>query len=122
MTRLHAVVETPDYLADARSAELDGGERRRIIDYLAARPDAGVLIPGTGGTRKVRFAGRGRGKSGGYRVISFYSGPDLPVFLLNVFEKEDRIDLTAAERRAIRTELAGLVEDYRRGYQRRMGR
>lgn len=76
---------------------------------------AGDVIPGTGGARKVRFAGRGKGASGGYRVITFYTGPDLPVFLITLFGKGERVDLTQAERNAIKRELAGLAEDYRRG-------
>ena len=54
------------YIA-ARAARLSGGEVDRIIDSLARRPDAGDVIQGTGGGRKVRFAGHGKGKSGGYR-------------------------------------------------------
>jgi hypothetical protein len=41
----------------------------------------------------VRFAGKGKGKSGGYRVITFYSGSDIPVFLLNMFAKNEKADL-----------------------------
>jgi hypothetical protein len=80
---MHTVVETPAYLRDAKSAGLSEGERLDIISHLARHPDAGVEIPGTGGARKVRFGGRGKGKSGGYRVVTFYSGPAVPVFLLN---------------------------------------
>ena len=109
------VVESPDFAADAKAAGLDEGDVRRIIDHCAVRPDAGDVIPGTGGARKLRFAGRGKGKSGGYRVITFYSGASLPVFLLTVFGKGTKVDLTRAERNELRRELAGLVEDYRRG-------
>ena len=109
------VVESPDFAADAKAAGLDENEVRRIIDHLARRPDAGDVIPGTGGARKVRFAGRGKGKSGGYRVITFYSGEMLPVFLLSVFGKGTKVDLTPAERNELRRELAGLVEEYRSG-------
>jgi hypothetical protein len=48
-----------------------------MIDAIAEDPLEGEIIPGTGGARKRRFAGRGRGKSGGYRVISFYAGDDV---------------------------------------------
>jgi hypothetical protein len=48
-------------------------------------------------------------------VITFYSGASLPVFLLTVFGKGEKIDLTQAERNELRKELAGLVEDYRKG-------
>lgn len=84
---------------------------------LAADPVAGVDIPGTGGARKVRVAARGKGKSGGYRVITFYTGRDVPVFLLNVFSKGDRVDLSQAERNDLRKELSGLADDYRAGVQ-----
>jgi hypothetical protein len=55
-------------------------EREAVVMLLAANPSAGVEIPGTGGARKIRVAGRGKGKSGGYRVISFYSGGNIPCF------------------------------------------
>lgn len=110
-----SVVETPDYLADSKAAGLTEAERIKIVDFLMANPTAGAEIPGTGGARKVRFAGRGKGKSGGYRVITFYSGDDVPVFLLNIFYKGDRVDLTQAERNALRKELADLADDYRKG-------
>jgi len=84
---LQAVIETPDFIRDAAGAGLTADERGRIVALVAAFPMAGVDIPGTGGARKIRFPGRGKGKSGGYRVISFPAGPDVPVFLLNVFCK-----------------------------------
>ena len=114
---MHAIIETPDYLADAKSAGLTEEERNKIIDKLARSPMSGVEIPGTGGARKIRFAGRGKGKSGGYRVITFYSGGDVPVFLLNVFAKSERVDLSQAERNDLRKELTGLADDYRNGVQ-----
>lgn len=112
---MQAVIETPDYLADAEDAGMTDAERKHVVDYLSVHPDAGDQIKGTGGARKVRLRGRGHGKSGGYRVITFYSGPDVPLFLLNVFAKGDRVDLSQAERNELRRELAGLVEDYREG-------
>jgi hypothetical protein len=115
---VHVVIESPDFAADAKAAGLDEGEVRRIIDHVARCPDSGDVIPGTGGARKIRFAGRGKGKSGGYRVITFYSGAGLPLFLLAVFGKGTKVDLTPAERNELRKELAGLVEDYRKGARR----
>lgn len=112
---MHSVIETPDFIADAKAAGVSDEERSKIINRLADNPTLGDEIPGTGGARKLRFAGRGKGKSGGYRVITFYSGQDVPVFLLNVFAKGDRVDLSQAERNELRKELAGLAEDYRRG-------
>jgi hypothetical protein len=111
----HAVIETRDYLSDAKAAGMTDAEREAVIMMLSADPRAGVEIPGTGGARKVRVAGRGKGKSGGYRVITFYTGPDIPVFLLNVFSKGDRVDLSQAERNELRRELGRLADDYRAG-------
>lgn len=108
----HAVVETFDYLADAKEAGLTEDERAMIIDTISRDPKIGVEIPGSGGARKIRFGGRGKGKSGGYRVVTFFSGDDVPVFLLNVFAKGDRVDLTQAQRNDMRRELRGLVSDY----------
>ena len=112
---MQSVIETPDFLADAKAAGVTDEERSRIVSTLARNPQAGVEIPGTGGARKVRFGGRGKGKSGGYRVITFYTGEDVPVFLLNVFAKGDKVDLSQAERNELRQELGGLAEDYRQG-------
>jgi hypothetical protein len=115
---MQAVVELPGFAAAVRDAGLSEREAQRIVDRIAGVPTAGDPIPGTGGARKVRFAGRGKGKSGGYRVITFYSGPGVPVFLITLFAKGEKVDLTQAERNAIKRELAGLVEDYRRGTMR----
>ncbi|MCT8971187.1 type II toxin-antitoxin system RelE/ParE family toxin [Microbaculum sp. A6E488] len=93
-------------------------ERRAVIDTLASEPQAGDLMQGTGGCRKVRVAGRGKGKSGGYRVISVYGGPDIPVFLLTVFGKGEKSNLTKAERNA----LAKLTETLFRTYRERTGK
>lgn len=110
---MHTVVETADYLRDAKDAGLTEQERQRIIAWLATHPDSGDEIKGTGGARKVRFAGKGKGKSGGYRVISFYSGPNIPVFLLNVFAKGERVNLTQSERNELRDVLSALIKNYR---------
>lgn len=112
---MHTVVETPDFRTDAKAAGVTDQERAEIVTALAQNPVSGDEIPGTGGARKVRFGGRGKGKSGGYRVITFYSGENVPLFLLNVFAKGDKIDLSQAERNELRKELAGLASDYRRG-------
>ena len=119
---MHVVVELPGFAAAIRDTGLSEVEARQIIDRVADAPTAGDPIPGTGGARKVRFAGRGKGKSGGYRVITFYSGPEVPVFLITLFAKGEKVDLSQSERNAMKRELAGLVEDYRRGAMRHVRR
>ena len=110
---MQAVVETPDYLSDAKALVLTEAERDSIVSWIASNPEAGDIIAGTGGARKVRFAGRGKGESGGYRVITFYSGADIPVFLLNVFAKNEKTDLTAKERNTLKRVLSNLANAYR---------
>ena len=110
---MHTVVETPDYLKDTKRAGLSQKEQQEIIDFMAANPRTGSEIPGTGGARKVRFAAKGKGKSGGVRVITFYSGIEIPVFLLNVFAKNEKIDLSAAERNMLKKTLGQLVQVYK---------
>ena len=90
-------------------------ERLALVDHLAANPTAGDLMEGTGGARKVRWGARGKGKRGGARVISFYGGPGLPVFLLTLFGKGERANLSKADRNALRRLLADLVEVFRNG-------
>ena len=115
---MHTTVQTPEFVADAKDAGIEEEARDDMERYLAANPKAGDVIKGTGGARKVRFAGRGKGKSGGYRVITFFGGYDIPIFLLNVFSKGDKVDLSKAERNELRKELSGLAEDYRQGVHR----
>lgn len=93
-------------------------ERDTVVETVANRPDIGDDIPGTGGARKVRVAGRGKGKSGGYRVITFYSGKDIPVFLLAVYSKGEKANLSKAERNELRSILSDIVREYRKGPKR----
>lgn len=71
-------------------------ERTELIDFLAAHPEAGVALGG--GVRKLRFAPAGAGKSGGFRVVHFYrADSDKPLFLIAVFAKNAKSNLSAAE-------------------------
>jgi hypothetical protein len=110
---MQTIVETPSYLVDAERL-FSSVERAAIVDRLAADPACGVMIPGSGGIRKVRFAFGGRGKSGGARIIYLFSGEDLPVFLLAVFAKNEKANLSAAERNALGKMVDAMVQGYRR--------
>lgn len=106
---MQTVIETPAYLRSADDAGLTDDERADIVSLLANNPDAGDVIKETGGCRKVRVAGRGKGKSGGYRVITYYASDTVPVFLLTVFSKGERADLNGRERRELAKLTATLV-------------
>ena len=115
---MQTVIETSSYLADAKAAGLTEADRDAIVEMIASNPAAGDEIGGTGGARKVRVAGRGKGKSGGYRVITFYSGKDVPVFLLAVYSKGEKANLTKAERNELKGILGDIVREYRKGVKR----
>lgn len=66
---MQTIIETPAYLSDAKALALTDAERTAIVDAIAHHPGLGDVIPGTGGARKIRFGGRGKGKSGGYRAL-----------------------------------------------------
>jgi hypothetical protein len=116
---MHTVIETPSFLADCRNAGLSDDEMSTIAATISNDPSAGELIPGTGGARKLRFAGRGKGKSGGYRTVSYFAGEDIPVLLLALISKGERADLSQAERNELRKELAGYATDYRANARKR---
>jgi hypothetical protein len=91
---LQTVVQTPAFLNDARRLGLSEAERFAMVTWLASNPAAGDVIEGAGGARKIRFAGKGEGKSGGYRVITFYTGTGYSRFPAEPVreEREDRSD------------------------------
>ena len=77
---MHTVVETREYLIAAAKAGMDEAEREMAVSLLAANPQAGDLLVGGGGVRKLRVPRRSQGKSGGYRVLIYYMEPDEPVY------------------------------------------
>jgi len=107
------VVETPEFLS-AASRILRDDERMALVNYLAGHPTAGDLIPGTGGVRKLRWALQGRGKRGGARVIYFYHSSALPLFILTAYAKNERADLSQADRNDFKKLTKILAENYGR--------
>jgi len=106
------VIETPSFLRDAKRF-MDNEEQQEIVAFLAHNPHAGDILQGTGGVRKVRFAREGGGKSGGYRVVYFFHSPDIPLFALNIFAKNEKANISPAERNALKELAALLVAAYR---------
>ena len=110
---LVAVVETPEFIRRIDKL-MDDDERAALILYLAENPTAGDLIPGTGGVRKLRWGLEGRGKRGGARVIHFFHSSRLPLFLLTAFAKNERTDISGADRNSFRELTKLLVDPYGR--------
>jgi len=110
---VETVVETPEFIGRIGKLMPDT-EREELIAFLAANAEAGDLIPGTGGVRKLRWGLEGRGKRGGARIIYFFRNTRTPVFLLTAFAKNQRADLSQAERNELRSLTKILVESYGR--------
>ena len=106
---LITVAELPEYQRRAEKL-LSQGEREDIINYLAAVPREGDLIRGTGGVRKLRWQRGGRGKSGGVRVIYYFHSERMPLYLLTVFAKNERVDLSQAERNELAKQVEVLIK------------
>ena len=108
------VIETPSFLRDSKKL-LDDDERTALVNHLAYNPLVGNLISGAGGIRKVRWARENEGKSGGFRVIYFYHSENIPLFVLNIFSKNEKASISQAERNELKTLTALLVENYSAG-------
>lgn len=98
---MQTVIETNAYLAAAKDAGMSADEMIAVVDLIAANPEAGEIMPGCGGARKLRVAKPGTGKSGGYRIITYYAGDRFPAFLLTVFGKNEKANLDKSERNAL---------------------
>jgi len=106
------VVELPEFVAFAKR-HLTEDERTTLVVHLALNPLDGVLLQGSGGLRKLRWAAKGKGKSGGVRVIHYFGGEDLPVFLIDGFAKNEMDNIGPAARNMYRKLLPLLVRAYR---------
>ncbi len=95
-------IESPHFTEDVLQLPSDD-EYQAFQRYLAQNPTTGAVIEGTGGLRKVRWAARGKGKSGGVRVIYFYMATDYQIRLLLIYSKSVMDDLTPTHKKALKT-------------------
>lgn len=111
---MHTVSELHTFRRTAVASGMTDDEITSLVNYLAAHPDAGDEIQGTGGCRKLRWAigANNKGKSGGVRVITFFTGENLPVFLIATFAKSARANLTKVERNKLKTVTELIVKEY----------
>lgn len=108
------VVETVRFLKDAEGL-MPESDRARLVEFVGANPDAGDLIPETGGIRKLRWALPGGGKRGGARVIYFFHNETLPLFLLALYGKNEKANLSKAERNTMAKLVPALIYGYSKG-------
>jgi len=111
--KMQTVVEMPSYLKAAEKI-FSEEERDAIVAMVSADPECGDVIQGTGGFRKVRV-GRGHmGKSGGARVIYILRNENFPVFLIAAYPKNEKENLTKAERNELAKMADAIFNKYRR--------
>lgn len=97
-TKLH-----PGYLKDE--------DYRRLQSHLIKAPDAGAVIRGSGGVRKVRWGVGAKGKSGGVRVIYYWVNADDQILLLTIYGKNEKANLSAADLKRVVRLLEELIND-----------
>jgi hypothetical protein len=102
-------------LQDRRRASelLTAGQRDAVIDLVAYEPTCGDIIPGSGGLRKVRIGRDGIGKRGGTRVVYYFYNEDFPILLLALYAKNEKSDLTTAERREFAASMREIVRQWK---------
>ena len=104
----HAVAETRQFIRDAEHAGLTEAEIATIVDIVSREPLAGDEVPGSGGVYKRRIAGRGKGKSGGFRIMTAYVGERAPVYLLALLSKGERANFSRDEISSMRVAVEAI--------------
>ena len=84
---------------------LSEDEYSGLQSYLLQYPEAGKVVPGSGGVRKVRWGMAGKGKSGGVRVIYYFKRPDDEIWLLTIYSKNEVENIPAHVLRQIAKEI-----------------
>ena len=105
------IVELRKYIKKAEKL-LSNEERSELLYFLSTHPKAGTLLEGTGGIRKLRWAKDSKGKSGGVRIIYFYYNGGMPLFLLTLFAKNEKSNLSKAEKNELAKLTKVLIENY----------
>lgn len=111
MTTRITVVETSLYLSRAERM-MSEAERDHVVDVISENPEAGAVIKGTGGLRKMRIALQGRGKRGGGRIVYWFHSPDYPTVLMLAFAKNEADDLSSEQKKRLIAAIEGLYEDF----------
>lgn len=107
----HSIVETAAFTRQIKAIGVNAAELAAVYDAYASAPDYGQVVKRTGGLRKGRIAKSATGKSGGYRVFSFYADDQKPVFLLWIIDKSEDENLTDAQENAFKALTSALKKE-----------
>ncbi|WP_426034189.1 addiction module toxin RelE [Cypionkella sp. TWP1-2-1b2] len=87
-------------------------EKDRMIDWLALNPTAGDIIVATNGVRKCRWSYGRQGKRGGLRILYYFRDLNMPIYILAVYKKNEKLSITAGEKQMMRKLVEELVDVY----------
>ena len=105
------LVELHNFAREA-DAILTPEELEQLREEVAVLRPLGSVIRGTGGLRKLRWGAKGKGKRGEVRIIYYYGGDHMPIFLIAIYAKSEKDDLSAAEKRQATKLVDMLVKEY----------
>ena len=107
------VAEMASYIKSA-NAVWDEETQVEFKNYISLNPEAGDIIPGTGGIRKIRWQSSGHGKRGGSRVIYYVYNEDYPIYLLYVYPKNVQVNLSEKEKKLFANVVSAIKEHIRK--------
>lgn len=106
------IADTPPYVKKALKL-LSSTERNELISYLSLHPKEGVVIEGSGGIRKLRWARGASGKSGDVRVIYYYYNDSMLLYLIALFAKNEKTNISTQEKTMLKKLTKQLVDLWR---------
>lgn len=109
---MQTVAVLPSYISESEKL-LTELEQQTLVAHLAEFPKSGAIMRGTGGVRKLRWARQGSGKSGGVRVVYYYHDKRIPLYLLTMFGKGEKENLSKSERNELAKLTQKLVKAWR---------
>jgi len=110
---LITIVELPEFQKRSEKT-LAKEEREELFYFLSTNPKSGDLIQRSGGIRKLRWRAKGKGKSGGSRIIYFFHSDKIPLFLLTLFTKNEKVNLSNTEKSELAKMTKILIKNYKR--------
>ena len=108
---LITIAETHSFQKESQKI-LGESEVDKLKNFLSLNPQSGDIFPGLRGIRKIRWQVNQKGKSGGARVIYFFYNTNIPVFLLDIYKKSEKSDLSSKEKKMLNNMVDELIDSY----------
>jgi mRNA-degrading endonuclease RelE of RelBE toxin-antitoxin system len=108
---LMTIVETHSFQKESQKI-LGEREVDKLKNFLSLNPQSGDIIPGLRGIRKIRWQVNQKGKTGGARIIYFFYNTNLPIFLLDIYTKSEKSDLSSKEKKMLDNMVDELIDSY----------